>query len=205
MPRFDTRLALMRAAEQLFAQQGVDRVSLREIAIAAGQRNVSAATYHFGSKRELIEAILERHSLPMQSSWRPLLEQDAQQPVSLHALLEAVVRPLAAKIEDADGGRSYLELCAELVSSRSFPLMGMRIANTAEAQDITRRIAGRGPEVPPMVRVVRTTRLASLIYGSLGDYLRLLHNGVDIPRGVFISDLVNTLAGAVQACPPSGT
>ncbi len=60
MPRFDTRLALMRAAEQLFAQQGVDRVSLREIAIAAGQRNVSAATYHFGSKRELIEAILER-------------------------------------------------------------------------------------------------------------------------------------------------
>lgn len=202
MPRFDTRLALMRAAEQLFAQQGVDRVSLREIAIAAGQRNVSAATYHFGSKRELIEAILERHSLPMQSSWKPLLEQDAQQAASLHALLEAVVKPLVAKIDDADGGRSYLELCAELVSSRSFPLMGMRVANTVEAQDITRRIAERGPEVPPMVRVVRTTRLAGLIYGSLGDYLRLLNNGVDIPRAVFISDLVNTLAGAVQASPP---
>ncbi len=202
MPRFDTRLALMRAAEQLFAQQGVDRVSLREIAIAAGQRNVSAATYHFGSKRELIEAILERHSLPMQASWKPLLEQDSQQPVTLHALLDAVVRPLAAKIDDADGGRCYLELCAELVASRSFPLMGMRIANTTEAQDITRRIAGRGPEVQPMVRMVRTTRLAGLIYGSLGDYLRLLNNGVDIPRAVFISDLVNTLAAAVQARPP---
>lgn len=205
MPRFDTRLALMRAAEQLFAQQGVDRVSLREIAIAAGQRNVSAATYHFGSKRELIEAILERHSLGMQASWKPLLEQDAQQAVSLHALLEAVVRPLVAKIDDPDGGRSYLELCAELVSSRSFPLMGMRIANTAEAQDITRRIAERGPEVAPMVRVLRSARLAGVIYGSLGDYLRLLHNGLDIPRPLFISDLVNTVAAAVQACPPAGS
>jgi AcrR family transcriptional regulator len=202
LPRFDTRLALMRAAEQLFAQQGVDRVSLREIAIAAGQRNVSAATYHFGSKRELIEAILERHSLPIQASWRPLLEQDKQQQVSLHALLEAVVRPLVGKIDDADGGRCYLELCAELVCSRSFPLMGMRIAVTPEAHDITRCIAERGPEVPAMVRVVRSTRLAGLLYSSIGDYLRLLNNGVEIARAVFISDLVNTMAAAVQASPP---
>lgn len=202
MPRIDTRLALMRAAEQLFAQQGVDRVSLREIAIAAGQRNVSAATYHFGSKRELIEAILERHSLPVQASWKPLLERDDEERVTLHALLDAVVRPLVAKIDDPDGGRCYLELCAELVCSRSFPLMGMRITNTPEAQDITRRIAERGPDLPPMVRVIRSARIAGLIYGSLGDYLRLLHNGVDIPRQVFIADLVSTLGAAVQAAPP---
>src|SRR5688572_24033192 len=131
----------MRAAEQLFAQQGVDRVSLREIAIAAGQRNVSAATYHFGSKRELIETILERHSLPAQETWRPLLESDKQARVPLNALIEAVVKPLVAKIDDADGGRCYLELCAELVSSRSFPLMGMRIATSPLAHEITERIA----------------------------------------------------------------
>ena len=203
MPRFDTRLALMRAAEQLFAQQGVDRVSLREIAIAAGQRNVSAATYHFGSKRELVEAILERHSLPIQDTWLPVLAQARLQPVDLHTLLEVIVRPLVAKIDDADGGRCYLELCAELVSSRSFPLMGMRIAITPAAHELTQRIAECGPEVPPMIRVVRSTRLAGLIYGSIGDYLRLLNNGVEIPRALFVSDLVNVLAAAAQACPPT--
>jgi AcrR family transcriptional regulator len=203
LPRFDTRLALMRAAEQLFAQQGVDRVSLREIAIAAGQRNVSAATYHFGSKRELIEAILERHSLPIQETWRPVLEQSQVEQVSLHHLLEPVVRPLVAKVDDADGGRCYLELCAELVSSRSFPLMGMRISVTPEALDLTKRIAERGPDVTPMIRVIRSTRLAGLIYSSIGDYLRLITNGVEIPRAMFVSDLVNVLVGAVQACPPS--
>jgi hypothetical protein len=53
-----------------------------------------------------------------------------------------------------------------------------------------------------MVRVVRSTRLAGLLYSSIGDYLRLLNNGVEIARAVFISDLVNTMAAAVQASPP---
>ena len=202
MPRIDTRLALMRAAEQLFAQQGVDRVSLREIAVAAGQRNVSAATYHFGSKRELIEAILERHSFPVQDSWTPPLNADVEHHLTLAQLVELCVRPLVAKIDDPDGGRAYLELCAELVTSRSFPLMGMRITSTPKVHEMARRIAARGPEVPPMIRVIRDTRLAAMLYGSIGDYLRLITNGVEIARELFIADLVNAMVGAVQAEAP---
>lgn len=203
MPRFDTRLALMRAAEQLFAQQGVDRVSLREIAIAAGQRNVSAATYHFGSKRELIEAILERHSVPVQESWTPALAADVERKLTLHQLMQLLVQPLVDKIDDGDGGRCYLELCAELVTSRSFPLMGMRIAAMPGATEMAKRIAEHGPEVAPMIRVIRSTRLAGIVYGSIGDYLRLITNGVEIPRKVFVSDLVNILVAAAQADPPT--
>jgi AcrR family transcriptional regulator len=203
VPRFDTRLALMRAAEQLFAQQGVDRVSLREIAIAAGQRNVSAATYHFGSKRELIEAILERHSLPIQDNWRPVLAEDKDHELELKRLVELVVKPVVDKVDDPDGGRCYLELCAELVCSRSFPMMGMRIALTSDAVELANRIAERGPAVPPMIRVIRMTRLAGLLYGSIGDYLRLTANGVDIPRKEFTSDLVNAMVAVAQAQAPT--
>jgi AcrR family transcriptional regulator len=202
VPRFDTRLALMRAAEQLFAQQGVDRVSLREIAIAAGQRNVSAATYHFGSKRELIEAILERHSLPVQDSWGPSLANDAEHRLGLHELIELLVRPLVAKIDDPDGGRCFLELSAELVASRSFPMMGMRVATTPGTQEMAKRIAEHGAEVPPMIRVIRSTRLAGVLFGSIGDYLRLINNGVEIPREQFVSDLVNALVGLARAEAP---
>ena len=204
MPRFDTRLALMRAAEQLFAQQGVDRVSLREIAIAAGQRNVSAATYHFGSKRELIEAILERHSIPVQDSWGPALAADPEHRLGLHELLELLVRPMVAKVDDPDGGRCYLELSAELVASRSFPMMGMRVASTPGTQEMAKRIAEHGAEVAPMIRVIRSTRLAGVLFGSIGDYLRLINNGVEISREVFVSDLVNALASLAQAEAPRG-
>ena len=201
MPRFDTRLALMRAAEQLFAQQGVDRVSLREIAIAAGQRNVSAATYHFGSKRELIEAILERHTLPIQDGWDPVLANG--QPPSLQQLIQLLVKPLVDKMDDPDGGRCYLELCAELVASRSFPLMGMRVAATPKAQEMAKQIALHGPEVPPMIRVIGSTRLAGMLYASIGDYLRLTANGVEIPRQLFISDLASALVATAHAAAPS--
>jgi AcrR family transcriptional regulator len=202
VPRFDTRLALMRAAEQLFAQQGVDRVSLREIAIAAGQRNVSAATYHFGSKRELIEAILERHSLPVQDSWGPALAADPEHRLDLHTLVELLVRPLVAKIDDPDGGRCFLELSAELVASRSFPMMGMRVASTPGTQEMAKRIAEHGADVAPMIRVIRSTRLAGVLFGSIGDYLRLINNGVEISRELFVSDLVNALVGVARAEAP---
>jgi AcrR family transcriptional regulator len=192
----------MRAAEQLFSQQGVDRVSLREIAIAAGQRNVSAATYHFGSKRELIEAILERHSLPVQDSWAPAFAQDPEHRLGLHELLELLVRPMVAKIDDPDGGRCYLELSAELVASRSFPMMGMRVATTPGTQEMAKRIAAHGAEVAPMIRVIRSTRLAGVLFGSIGDYLRLINNGVEIPREQFVSDLVNALASLARAEAP---
>jgi AcrR family transcriptional regulator len=207
VPRFDTRLALMRAAEQLFAQQGVDRVSLREIAIAAGQRNVSAATYHFGSKRELIEAILERHSRPIQNDWVNTLQQEnPERRLTLHELVELLVRPIVAKIDDPDGGRCYLEICGELVASRSFPLIGMRVASTQGAAELALRVAQHGPKLPAMLTVLRATRMAALLYCSIGDFLRLTANGVEIPRDLFVADLVRTLVAVVQAeAPPQAT
>ena len=205
MARFDTRLALMRAAEQLFAQQGVDRVSLREIAIAAGQRNVSAATYHFGGKRELLEAILERHSRPIQERWAAALQNDPERQLNLRELVELLVRPIVAKIDDPDGGRCYLEICGELVASRSFPLIGMRVASTPGAAELTLRVAQHGPQLPAMVTVLRATRMAGLLYCSIGDYLRLTSNGVEIARSLFVSDLVSTIVAAVGAEAPDAT
>ena len=42
----------------LIAQHGIDGVSVRDIASAAGQKNAAAIGYHFGSKEQLVREIL---------------------------------------------------------------------------------------------------------------------------------------------------
>lgn len=54
----DTRRALKRTARKLFAERGIREVTVREIALAAGQRNMGAVAYHFGTKDALITELL---------------------------------------------------------------------------------------------------------------------------------------------------
>jgi AcrR family transcriptional regulator len=56
----DTRERLLRVAITLFAEHGIDRISLKTISEEAGNRNRSAVGYHFESKQGLIDAILRR-------------------------------------------------------------------------------------------------------------------------------------------------
>jgi AcrR family transcriptional regulator len=56
-----TREAILSAAERLFAEHGVAAVSNRQISEAAGQGNNTAVGYHFGTKVELVTAIMRKH------------------------------------------------------------------------------------------------------------------------------------------------
>lgn len=49
---------LLIAAQELFAEHGVNGVGLRDIAKAAGHKNVNSIRYHFGNKENLIKSII---------------------------------------------------------------------------------------------------------------------------------------------------
>src|SRR5688500_18958003 len=56
--------ALLAAARRLFADHGYDGASVRAITNAAAA-NLGAITYHFGTKRRLYEAVLQRATTPL--------------------------------------------------------------------------------------------------------------------------------------------
>ncbi len=56
--RSDAPQHLKMEALRLFAERGIDGVTVRQIAEAAGQKNHAAVGYHFGSKEALIRAII---------------------------------------------------------------------------------------------------------------------------------------------------
>lgn len=90
-----TQQKVLDAAQSLFAETGFNGTSLRQITSLA-EVNLASVNYHFGSKKELIQAVLQRYL----SVLMPRLDQEftrllaSQQPNSLTQVLSVFVKPL---------------------------------------------------------------------------------------------------------------
>ena len=92
----ETRRRIIDTAEQLFAERGVESVSLVEIAKASGQKNRSALQYHFTNKEGLLNAVLDKHAENISVSRRLMLDAlDERGDYGLYELVEALVLPMA--------------------------------------------------------------------------------------------------------------
>lgn len=122
------RERILDAAEALFAEHGFDGVTLRQIATQAGV-DVALASYHFGKKLDLFQAVFERRAASLNSARRDALHacQDkagAEGP-SVESIIEAFLRPLELAQETGDEGwRHYLALIAYINNS---PYWGQRM------------------------------------------------------------------------------
>jgi len=114
------------AAERLFAERGIDAVSLREITRESGARNAIAVQYHFRDRAGVVAAIVAKHDPGIEAARHALLDgYEAGAAAGLRPLAAALVRPSAAKLSDPDGGPEYLRIQADLLS-RPRPAVGDR-------------------------------------------------------------------------------
>lgn len=113
----ENRLRILRAAELLMAQRGIDGVSLREINRSANQGNASAIQYYFGDREGLLHAVLERHQVHTDPRRQALLDDYEDVGTGdLRMLATALVVPLVERLRDPDGGRAYLQVAHEFYS-----------------------------------------------------------------------------------------
>ena len=97
------REQMIEAGERLVAERGIGAMSLREVQAAAGQRNKSAAQYHFGSREGLLDAIVATRMGPINEVRRQRLDElDARaaagEAVALRDVVAVVVEPLAEAV-----------------------------------------------------------------------------------------------------------
>lgn len=205
-PTDGTRLAIIRAAEALFVERGFDAVSLREISAAAGQGNNSAVNYHFGSREGLVDAILERHSGPIQARYVAQIEiLERMGTLTPRTLMEILALPIIAKLDDEDGGWAYLSLCAQLSVSPHMPLVSRRVAQTPEVLQLSKAMWSF-VNAPPEVHLFRLERLATMIYVSVVQWHRLVSQGMaHVPREVFEQDLIDCLVDVLERPPSEAT
>lgn len=100
-PPDDTRIRILDAAERLFAERGIEAVSVRSILAAAGV-NVALAHYHFGSRNGLVAELLRSRISPLvEELLRGLDEVDARgSDATLEDVLRAYFAPLARWMTD---------------------------------------------------------------------------------------------------------
>ena len=112
----DTKAKLVVAARTLFAERGIEGVSLREITRGAEQGNTRALQYHYGDRVALLAAVVAPFQTDVDARREALLDALSDQSVvTIRNLAQALVSPSAAMLE-VEGGKEYLRITAELVS-----------------------------------------------------------------------------------------
>jgi AcrR family transcriptional regulator len=125
-----TPVALLLAARRLFADHGFDGASVRAITNAA-ETNLGAITYHFGSKRRLYEAVMERAITPLANA----VVSAAELPGPPAARVAAVVR-------------AYFEVLTDDPDIPSLMMQDLVIGKASPVPAVA--------SVPPLRRVVAT-------------------------------------------------
>ncbi|QJR82548.1 TetR/AcrR family transcriptional regulator [Alteromonas pelagimontana] len=147
----ETKVRILDAAEALFAEQGFTQTSMRTITTRAGV-NLASVNYHFGSKKNLIQAVFKRYFdtlMPQIDGVLNKLPEEHGAPGIenlLHALIPPMitlskVRPNGTETFVQLLGRGYNETQGHL---RRFIMAGYGSTVTT----LVRAIHDRLPDVP---------------------------------------------------------
>lgn len=106
-------------AQRLFAQRGIDGVTVREIAQAAGQKNHSAVGYHFGSKEALVREIILDGAILIDNRRNAMLDEmeAAGGPKSVREIVELLIDTSLNLAENEAHEDSYLRFLQMLEST----------------------------------------------------------------------------------------
>ena len=201
------REAILCAAEELFATNGFNAVSIRDIARAAGA-NPGSVTYHFKTKDGLLLEIYRRHCGPMNHRRAELLAA-AQRVRDLQDRLEAIVRayvvPAFTSGSDLAGGGARFTRLRAVMSAEANEVARRIIAQTFDdtSHAFIDAINASLPQIPRTEIVWRCHFLLGALYYTLVTPERVsrLSRGVadGADAGHAIEQLVRATVASLQA------
>lgn len=178
-----TRHQLLDAAERVFAEKGVSRTSLNDIALAAGASR-GAIYWHFKNKADLFNAMLERITLPMEDALHQS-GQDTGQDI-LSGLLRAILDAMR-KIATDERTRRVFEVATHKVEFID-ELLAVKMRQVQSQADVVGKMqyalqdacARRG--LPPMASSIAVSHgLHALVIGLIQSWL-LAPEVFDLPN-----------------------
>lgn len=202
----DTREKLVLSAERLFAEKGIETVSLREINRAAGQKNVAALHYHFGTREALLEAIFERRMSGINRRRVSMLDEieAAGEAPATRDMVEALVLPLAELLDPSARGGHYIRFLAQAISDPGVDVGGLVRNKFDHGMARVRKLARRlFADRPPTIVDERMRLAAAHMVHALADKAREQASGRRPGHAgetaLFVSNLIDSIVGALAA------
>jgi AcrR family transcriptional regulator len=192
----------MRTAERLFAEQGIDAVSLRQIGTAAGMRMAGTVAYHFGDKEGLIRAIIADRDGAIDARRRELLAEVERQGRThdLRAVAEVGIRPSVEAI-----GRTgyYHRFVAQMIRHPSALADALDAgAFGAALRVLELQVAAGLDHLPPTVLEHRKRLGIHMLQGAVADLEAQARGPVD---EFVIADLVDCMVALYSKRPSRRT
>jgi AcrR family transcriptional regulator len=191
-----TRRRIVKVAEKLFAEHGVDAVSVRAVNAACGL-GPAATHYHFGSKEQLVQAVILDHGETIRDGImdRVNVLADRESPPSTRELVETLVLPYLDLIgREPVRGTRFVKVIAQLAATDN-PLLAELSAPTYEA--LRAQVRRAFTDVDPAVVELRWNIAASAVLALLAAPQRRVPG--DAIEGVTYADeLISFAVGGVD-------
>lgn len=196
-PSPGTRELLITTAERLFAEQGIS-ASNRQIGEAAGQANNSVVGYHFGTKTDLVVAIIRRHAPDIELRRAAIL--DAFEPSrDLGDWLTCVVKPITDHLDSLGSPTWYARFLAQAATDPV--LRQVAFDETVASPSMRATIEGLSrvlPVLPPEVFAERGDMTRHVITHTCAERERALQARTPTPRATWddaAAGMVDALIG----------
>jgi AcrR family transcriptional regulator len=205
VPRGSTVDRLIEVAERLFAEHGLDGVSLRQIAAEAGTLNNSAVRYHFGSKEALVTAIIE-YRLPHIIQRRELLAARSD-PDDLRSVLEAHLLPVIDMAETTDNHYLiFIEQLQRYGRGQDHPFLHVSPPLRDSHRTFLHAAGALLGHLPEELRTERVAAVTAQCLHASADRQRAMRFGSpQRPYALHVNDLFDGLVGYLNAAPSPAT
>jgi AcrR family transcriptional regulator len=177
-----TRELILTAAERLFAENGVYAVSNRQVSEAAGQGNNTAVGYHFGTKADLVRAIVRKHAVQIERIRARRLAETGDS-TEVRDWVDCLVRPVPEHLAALGSPTWYARFCAQVMTDPV--LQEIMVEESLSAPSLRPIIEGLNrclPELPAEVHAERGAMSRQLIVHMSAERERALAENTPTPR-----------------------
>jgi AcrR family transcriptional regulator len=197
----ETRKRLIKIAERLFAEQGVDAVSIRAVN-AAAKLGAASIHYHFGSKEKLLEAVVldQGQRVTERIRERCAVLADRDEVPTARELVELISEPFVELLEAQPlRGLRWVKIVAQLTLANDPALNQMTAGITTEVLEQVHRAF---PDVDQERLDLRWDLAGRTLIQMLSQIdLWTPHKRGDDPEALrrVTADLADFVAGGVEA------